>query len=288
MRRIAAKKREILFPEEGLPLLAAVLNLSEDSFSGDGKENWKVRAGQLLESGVRWIDAGAESTRPGSKGVEAEREKGLLTEALGYLRSLSPDVILSADTRKADVAEAALNAGADIINDVSGLADPAMAEVIAESGAGYVLMHTRGTPETMQQKENCRYSDVTEEVSRFFAEQLKELERCGVRRDSVLLDPGIGFAKTTEDNVRLIRSAEEFHRRFDLPLFYGISRKRFIGELTGEPDASKRDPGTCGALIYLMEHGVEVLRIHNVKAAADALEMYALLNRKENLPCGLN
>lgn len=278
MRSTVCSSRTIRYGS-GHPMLAAILNLSPDSFSGDGASDWRPRADALIRSGVCWIDVGAESTRPGSSGVDPDHERALLIPAIRYIREQAPEIIISADTRHASVARAAAEAGADILNDVSGLGDPAMLRTVAETGCGFVLMHSRGTPETMQSKENLKYADVTEDVCSFFEEQLRRLENAGVPRSAVLLDPGIGFAKNTEQNLTLIRNADVFHRRFDLPLFYGVSRKRFIGELTGETDASKRDAGTAGVLLYLADLGTEVLRVHNVKTASDALCMYEMLKK---------
>lgn len=263
------------------PLLAGILNLSPDSFSGDGGGDWSGRAERLVAEGADMLDVGAESTRPGSSGVSCEEETAMLVPAIRRLRTLfGAGMVISADTRKAKAAEAALQAGADIINDVSGLGDPDMAGVVARHGAGLVLMHSRGTPETMQNGENLRYEDVTDEVCRFFEKKLAEAEQAGIRRESVMLDPGIGFAKTVEQNLTLIRSAEVFRARFGLPLYYGVSRKSFIGALTGVADPAMRDPGTLGVLVYLAEKGTEILRVHDVAGARAALKMREILGKE--------
>jgi len=263
------------------PLLAGILNLSPDSFSGDGGGDWSGRAERLMAEGADMLDVGAESTRPGSIGVPCEEEKAMLVPAIRQLRGrFGAGAVISVDTRKAQAAEAALEAGADIINDVSGLGDPAMAGVVARYGAGLVLMHSRGTPETMQSGENLHYDNVTDDVSAFFERKLAEAEKAGIRRGSVMLDPGIGFAKTVEQNLTLIRSAEVFRARFGLPVYYGVSRKSFIGALTGVEDASRRDPGTLGVLIYLAEKGVEILRVHDVDGARAALKMREILGKE--------
>ena len=227
------------------------------------------------------VDVGAESTRPGSSGVSCEEETAMLVPAVRRLRTLfGAGAIISVDTRKAPAAEAALQAGADIINDVSGLGDPAMAGVVARYGAGYVLMHSRGTPETMQTGENLHYENVTDDVSAFFEKKLAEAEKAGIRRESVMLDPGIGFAKTVEQNLTLIRSVEVFRARFGLPVYYGVSRKSFIGALTGVAEPSRRDPGTLGVLMYLAEKGAEILRVHDVAGARAALTMMEILEKE--------
>jgi len=263
------------------PLLAGILNLSPDSFSGDGGGDWSGRAERLVAEGADMVDVGAESTRPGSFGVSCEEETAMLVPAVRRLRTLfGAGAIISVDTRKAPAAEAALQAGADIINDVSGLGDPAMAGVVARYGAGYVLMHSRGTPETMQTGENLHYENVTDDVSAFFEKKLAEAEKAGIRRESVMLDPGIGFAKTVEQNLTLIRSVEVFRARFGLPVYYGVSRKSFIGALTGVAEPSRRDPGTLGVLMYLAEKGAEILRVHDVAGARAALTMMEILEKE--------
>lgn len=263
------------------PLLAGILNLSPDSFSGDGGGDWSGRAERLVAEGADMLDVGAESTRPGSVGVSCEEETAMLVPAIRRLRTLfGAEMIISADTRKAEAAEAALQAGADIINDISGLKDPAMAGVVARHGAGLVLMHSRGTPETMQSEENLRYGNVTDDVCAFFEKKLAEAEKAGIRRGAVMLDPGIGFAKTVEQNLTLIRSAEVFRARFGLPVYYGVSRKSFIGALTGVAEPSRRDPGTLGVLIYLAEKGADVLRVHDVAGARAALKMREILEKE--------
>ena len=263
------------------PLLAGILNLSPDSFSGDGGGDWPGRAERLVSAGADMLDVGAESTRPGSSGIPCEKEIKLLVPAIRRLRlHFGPDAVISADTKKASAAEAALQAGADIINDVSGLGDPGMAETVARYGAGLVLMHSRGTPETMQNGENLRYENVTDDVSAFFEMRLKEAERAGIRREAVMLDPGIGFAKTAEQNLTLIRAADVFRARFGLPLYYGVSRKSFIGTLTGVEDPAMRDPGTLGVLLYLAGKGAEILRVHDVAGARAALKMMEILEKE--------
>ncbi len=263
------------------PLLAGILNLSPDSFSGDGGGDWPGRAERLVSDGADMLAVGAESTRPGSAGISCEEETAMLVPAIRHLRArFGKDLVISADTRKAQAAEAALQAGADIINDISGLGDPGMAETVARYGAGLVLMHSRGTPETMQTGENLRYDDVTDDVSRFFEKKLLEAERAGIRRECVMLDPGIGFAKTVEQNLTLIRSAGVFRARFGLPLYYGVSRKSFIGKLTGVDDPAMRDPGTLGVLLYLAGKGVEILRVHDAAGARAALKMMEILEKE--------
>lgn len=278
MKFLAAHGVEFCCDDPKDPGIVGILNLSADSFSGDGKTDMKDRFAMILESGASFVDVGAESTRPGSQSVPEEVEIKQIREALRYIRSVS-DLPVSVDTRKSAVAEMALSEGANIINDVSGLQyDPAMADVIAKYQAGLILMHSRGTPETMQTSEHLQYNDVCRDVSEFFRQQLTLAERRGIARTHIMLDPGIGFAKTVEQNLALIRYGATFRREFQLPVFYGVSRKRFLGELTGQPEPVKRDFATAGVLAYLaLQGGVDFFRVHDPAGMVGFLKVYHTL-----------
>lgn len=279
MKFLAAHGVEFRCDSRKAPGLVGILNLSADSFSGDGRMDMKDRFAAILEAEVAFVDVGAESTRPGSLPVPEEMEMKMIREALRYIRSVST-IPVSVDTRKSAVAEMALNEGADIINDVSGLQyDPAMADVIAAHKAGLILMHSRGTPETMQTAEYLQYDDVCEDITAFFRNQLLYAESRGIDRAHIMLDPGIGFAKTLEQNLALIRYGSELKKSFDLPVFYGVSRKRFLGELTGHADAAERDFATAGVLAYLAVHGgADFFRVHHPCGMKDMLKIYNILS----------
>jgi dihydropteroate synthase len=287
MKFLAAHGVEFCCDSRKGPGIAGILNLSPDSFSGDGKMDMESRFAMIQKSGASFVDVGAESTRPGSQPVPEEMEIKMIRDALRFIRSRS-DLPVSVDTRKSAVAEMALNEGADIINDVSGLQyDPAMADVIAAHGAGLILMHSRGTPETMQSTEHLQYNNVCEDVSRFFHEQLAYAESRGIRSDHIMLDPGIGFAKTQEQNLELIRYGAAFRKEFQLPVLYGVSRKRLLGELTGQTDPAKRDFATAGVLAYLAVHGgVDFFRVHDPVGMNEMLKLYYILlseNKQEGV-----
>ena len=255
-----------------------VLNCTPDSFSDGGSYNSAEaalrRAISMLDDGASMIDIGGESTRPGSPDLPVEEEISRVVPAIALLRKERPDCAISVDTRKLAVARAALAAGADLVNDVSGLQfDPGIAELAAREGAALCLMHMRGTPATMQNPENLLYDDLLADISEFLSGAAAKAEVCGVSKESIVLDPGLGFSKGLEQNVQLMRQMDKFHS-LGYPLLVGPSRKAFIGKLSNEPDASKRDFGTCGAALALALKGVQIIRVHNVKAVRQALDVF--------------
>lgn len=256
------------------PRLFAILNLTPDSFSDgglhDAPEAAAEFAAQLVADGADAIDLGAESTRPGSGAVPPDEEIRRLLPPLKLIRARFPDLFLSVDTRKADVADAALAAGADCVNDVSGLQfDPAMEDAVAAHRASLIIMHMRGTPDTMQAPENLVYGDLIADVSAFLLDAVEKAVRAGVDRGRIMLDPGIGFSKNDEQNMELIRRAAEF-RKLGYPLFYGISRKGFIGRMFNIPCPADRDEATARLQIDLCRAGVHALRVHNPAASLKA------------------
>ena len=263
-----------------VPAVFGIINLTPDSFSDGGKypdpESAVKEALRMFEAGAAGVDLGAESTRPGAKEVPAEIETGRLVPVIRGILERKPDAVISVDTRKAAPARASLEAGADIINDVSGLTfDPDMARTVAGFDAAVVLMHMRGTPETMRSRpEMMRYDNVVTEV----AEALELLQEnaiaAGIRSDAILLDPGLGFAKTPEQDFALVRDAAYLRERLHTPLFYGPSRKSFLSSICPGKPAAERDHATTGILCALAAAGVEVLRVHNVPMAVDALKAF--------------
>lgn len=267
-----AGRHEFRFPRR--TLVMGVLNVTPDSFSDGGRffsiEAALERAGKLLLEGADLLDVGGESTRPGAASVPADEEIRRIVPVIERLAAQGGTPI-SVDTQKPEVAHAALLAGASIVNDIAAnRADDAMARVVAEFGAGYVAMHMQGTPQTMQQ--SPAYSDVVGEVDNFFAERLAMLERLGVRREQVVLDPGIGFGKTLEHNLRLLAALPRFARQ-GRPVLLGVSRKSFLGKLTGTENPAERLPGalTCAALA--VRDGVQLLRVHDVRETVQAVRV---------------
>jgi dihydropteroate synthase len=268
------------------PVVMGILNLTPDSFSDGGKflgfDDAVRRAREMAAQGADLIDLGGESTRPGSAEVSADEEAARVVPVLCALRG-ALDLPLSVDTRKAAVAREALAAGAHVVNDVSGLADPGMADAVAPSGAGLVLMHMRGTPTTMQGLTD--YADVVDDVAAELSVSLARADAAGIARDRVVLDPGIGFAKTAEQNLALIASLRRLESRLGRPVLLGPSRKAFIGALLGGVPAAERDAGTVGACVAGLARGARLFRVHDVRAARQALDVaWAVLRLPERAP----
>ncbi|PZQ96900.1 MAG: dihydropteroate synthase [Cereibacter sphaeroides] len=256
------------------PRIMGILNVTPDSFSDGGKfldrDAAVGRARAMAGSGAEILDIGGESTRPGASEVSVGDEIARTAPVIAAIADLG--VPLSIDTRKAGVAEAALTAGAAIVNDVAALGfDPAMAGVVAVSGAPVVLMHARGTPATMQQ--GPVYEDVLLDVYDFLAERIAAAEAAGISRDRIVVDPGIGFGKTVAHNLALIRGLSLFHG-LGCPIMLGASRKRFIGTISGEDVAERRMPGSLAVALAGVAQGAQILRVHDVAETRGALALW--------------
>jgi dihydropteroate synthase len=256
------------------PLLMGIVNVTPDSFSDGGRfldPGAAVgRALQLVADGADLLDIGGESTRPYSEPVTAEDE---IRRVLPVIERLSKqvEVPISIDTSKAMVARAAVDAGAQIINDVTGLeGDPRMLELVLESQVGVCVMHMQGTPQTMQ--DNPTYFDVVAEVREYLRRRRDELVAAGVEHERICLDPGIGFGKTHEHNIELMAHCRELHA-LGCPLLVGHSRKGFLGKLIGNNDAD-RTFATVGAALSLAMQGVQIVRVHDVRSLRDALAAF--------------
>ena len=255
----------------GEPLVMGVINVTPDSFSDGGEslgpERALRRARALVAEGAGMLDVGGESTRPGAAPVGAEEEIARVVPVIRLLRERL-DVPLSIDTRKAGVARAAIEAGAVVVNDVSALGDPRMAGVVAEAGVGVVLMHMRGTPETMQR--DPRYDDVVGEVAAELEAARARAVAAGIEAERVVLDPGIGFGKTAEHNLALIAGLERISA-LGSPVLLGASRKAFIGALLGGLPPGERGAGTAGACVAGLLKGARIFRVHDVRLVREAL-----------------
>jgi len=252
--------------------IMGILNATPDSFSDGGQflqpEAAVAHGLQMVSEGADLIDIGGESTRPGSRSIPEDEE---LRRVIPVIRGLRGKSLLSIDTTKAAVAEAAVEAGADVVNDVSGLrGDPAMAGVVARSGAGVVIMHMQGTPQTMQQ--NPRYEDVIAGVGDFFRQAMQRAVECGIDPMSIALDPGIGFGKTPEHNLRLLSGLSSF-LEFQRPLLIGVSRKSFLGWIAGAQDPEDRLWPGLSLTCLCRERGAAIFRVHDVKPHREALRM---------------
>lgn len=261
------------------PFLMGVVNVTPDSFSDGGRfldaGAAVAHARRLVFEGADILDIGGESTRPGAEVVPAAEEIRRVVPVITALRESGVTAPISVDTLKAEVARAALRAGADLINDVSGLRDPAMAALAAETGTPVVLMHMRGTPADMQAR--AVYRDVVGEVAGELESALEAAERAGVKAERVVLDPGIGFAKTAEQSVALLGGLDRL-RALGRPLLVGPSRKSFIGALTGAA-ADARLSGTLAAVAACALAGVEFVRVHDVAQSKQAAAVAAAIRR---------
>jgi dihydropteroate synthase len=251
------------------PMVMGIINCTTDSFFDGGKylqPDRAVKQGQVLaDQGAQILDVGGESSRPGSKPVslheELQRVVPVVEGLFSALRQAKQDVVLSVDTSKSGVAAAALQAGADIVNDISGCRfDPGLQDILVQFKPGYVLMHAQGRPETMQH--NPVYENVVEEVLRFFEQRMDELISSGLREDSIVLDPGIGFGKHLEDNLQLLRGVERF-LALGRPLLIGISNKSLWKDLLGL-ELDQRGTVSQVATALLTVRGVKVHRVHDV------------------------
>ncbi|MDB4947778.1 MAG: folP [Gemmatimonadetes bacterium] len=257
----------------GRPLVMGILNATPDSFSDGGRFRSAgpalARARRMVDEGADLVDVGGESTRPGASQVSVAEEVDRVVPLVRLLKA-SISVPVSVDTRRAEVARLALEAGADAVNDVSALSDPEMAAVVASHGCGLVLMHMRGTPATMQSM--AVYGDVAGEVAEELSERLGRALDAGIEADRIALDPGIGFAKTAEQNLELIARLDVLVR-LGHPVLVGASRKAFIGRLLGGIAADERDAGTVGACVVGLARGARIFRVHEVRAARHALDV---------------
>ncbi len=254
-------------------LIMGILNVTPDSFSDGGQSlDPKIavdRAQQMIAEGADIIDIGGESTRPGASYVSEEEEIKRIGPIFEFLGKCT-DVPLSIDTRKASVARVALDSGASIVNDVSALREDAcMAQVVQESGAGVVLMHRQGDSATMQQAPH--YTNVVGEVKSFLSESILRARSVGIMPDRIMIDPGIGFGKTCYHNLEILANIGEF-LQLEQPLMIGLSRKAFIGEITGKPVA-EREMGNAAAVAIAVWQGANVLRVHDVAAMKDAIQV---------------
>lgn len=256
-----------------------IVNVTPDSFSDGGRyfdPTAAIEHGlQLVADGADLLDVGGESTRPGAAPVSADEE---LLRVLPVVRKLAAhsNAIISVDTSKAEVAAACLDAGASIINDVTGLSDPEMIRVCGGSGAGVVVMHMQGTPQTMQH--DPRYTDVSSEVGEFLTARLDALSAAGIPPHRVALDPGIGFGKSQEHTLQQLARLGEY-KRFQRPVVLGVSRKGFLGQLTGRP-REDRLAGTLAVNCFAIATGAaHILRVHDVAAHHDAVLIHEAIAR---------
>ena len=256
-----------------IPNIMGILNLTPDSFSDGGKFiNKKTginHANNLFNYGADIVDVGGESTRPGSKPVSKKEEWNRIKE---ILKNINKKIPLSLDTRKSEIMNKGIQVGVKLINDVSGLSyDSKTVEVLKKSKTPFVIQHSQGTPEKMQK--NPKYKNELLDIYDFFERKIKFLISMGVKHNDIIIDPGIGFGKNLKHNMNLIRSVSILHT-LGFPILLGLSRKRFIKDLSGKNDSKERLGGTVASSLYVIMQGVQVLRIHDVNELRQSIKVF--------------
>lgn len=264
------------------PQIMGILNVTPDSFSDGGRflapDDAVAQAQRMVRDGADILDIGGESTRPGAQEVPIDAEIARVVPVISALRAAGVTTPISIDTRKAAVAEAAVRAGANLVNDVSAMTfDPDMAQTVARLAVPVCLMHAQGTPQTMQA--DPHYDDVVREVFDYLAARIKAAHAAGIDAAQIIVDPGIGFGKTQGHNLTILQNLGVFHA-LNCPILLGASRKRFIGTITDAPDATARMPGSVAVALDAIRQGVQILRVHDVAETSAAAKMQMALTRK--------
>ena len=253
------------------PVIMGILNITPDSFYSISRTEESAiveRAGQMIAEGAQILDIGGQSTRPGAERISPDEEWARVESGLKAIRTAFPEILISIDTFYSSVAEKAIANGVDLINDVSaGSIDPKMFETAAKLGVPYVLMHMQGDPQSMQK--SPEYENVVQDIILFFSQKINELKKAGVK--DIILDPGFGFGKTLEHNFTILNKLDEFSL-LECPLLIGMSRKKMIQNATGS-DAEHSLNGTVAANTIALLNGASILRVHDVKAAKDAISI---------------
>lgn len=266
--------------EVGRPLVMGILNVTPDSFSDGGRYENPDRAIEhadaMIRDGADIIDVGPESSRPGAAPVPAGEQIARAIPAIRKIRAAHPGIAISVDTRLFEVAEAALDAGADIVNDISALRDaPQMAKLAADRGAGLVLMHMKGDPQTMQAEP--KYDDVVAEVVEFLEDRAELAEEAGVARSHIILDPGVGFGKTIEHTLTLLRNLDRVVR-LGYPILLGASRKSFLARINRDAESpANRLGGSLACVAHAAGAGVEIVRVHDVRESRQLVDTLAAI-----------
>lgn len=265
------------------PKVMGIVNNTPDSFSGDGVggdiERAASRGLMMFESGASIVDVGGESTRPGASPVSVDLEMTRTIPVVERLSKIYPGRV-SIDSMKPEVAEGALYAGATIVNDVSGLRNPKMIEVVAEHDAAVIIMHMLGEPRTMQAKP--RYKDVVKDILEYLKDRVSAAEEAGVRPNKIMIDPGIGFGKTAEHNLEILGRLREL-KALGKPIVIGVSRKAFIGKLTGQT-ADHRLEGSVAAAVLAVREGADIVRVHDVPETVQALRVSSAIMARLPVP----
>ena len=248
-----------------------VINATPDSFHADSRHGSVERARKMVENGANWIDIGGESTRPGAEEISIEEETKRI---LSLVREISKFAKVSIDTRNYEVARTALENGALMVNDVSGLRDKNMFDLIIEKQCNVCIMHMLGEPGTMQ--DNPNYGDVCQEVFDYLLEKANLLVENGLAAEKIYLDPGIGFGKNLEHNIELLKQS---HRLRPFKILWGVSRKSMIGQICDQPETQNRLAGTLGVAAIAFEQGIDIIRVHDVR---EHFDLFSVMNRLVN------
>tara|TARA_B100001248_G_scaffold79784_1_gene57826 strand:+ start:9713 stop:10543 length:831 start_codon:yes stop_codon:yes gene_type:complete len=257
------------------PLILGILNLTPDSFSDGGKYNTEYKAlkkvEEFINEDVDIIDIGAESSRPGSKRISLSEERRRLFPIISKIKKKF-NIIISLDTMKSEIAQEGFDKGIEVINDVSGfMYDDKMPNVIGKNDGAVILNHTSALPETMQK--NTKYKNIFNDIKIFFTNRIKKCIKNNISNKSIILDPGIGFGKNTQQNIDLIKNVKKF-KNFDLPLMYGVSNKKLLGDILGIENPEKRVNASVITGLILLINGVNLLRVHNVKETKEMLRLW--------------
>ena len=265
--------------DDGFPRIMGVLNITPDSFYANSRlssvEETLEIATKMIDNGADWLDIGGESTRPGAKTIDSNEEIARILPVIRAVRMKYPSIGISIDTRWADVAEAALDEGADMINDISALSDPRMIEVIKTKKCPICIMHMKGIPENMQ--DNPEYNDVVKEVREMLTEKVNLLVDAGIGVGQIIGDPGIGFGKLLQHNITLLSAGRDVIPMENMGLMWGVSRKRMFSDLLGRSDAEDRLAGTLGIAAMAKSRAVDIIRVHDVPEHTDLFRAMSAL-----------
>ena len=260
-------------------IIMGILNITPDSFHSESRrfelEDSVKRGIEIWDYGATWLDIGGESTRPGASPVDTEEELRRVIPVIKSLKERRPEGLISIDTRRAKVAREAINAGAEMINDISGFSDPEMIDVVLETGCAVCIMHMQGEPEKMQ--ENPEYNNCVEEVSSFLFDKAQELVESGHPKELIIIDTGIGFGKLLSHNIQIIKSIETLTES-NFSTLLGVSRKSMIGQITGKQKTEDRLPGTLATSAFAFYNKIDIIRVHDVDENVDLMKVLNELN----------
>ena len=270
--------------ENGIPKLMGILNVTPDSFHADSRydavEEATEKAIQMWNQGATWIDIGGESTRPNAQPVSIEEELNRVIPVIESIREKNGEGLISIDTRNVEVAIKAIEAGADLVNDVSGLKSKEMFDFVVENKVPVCIMHMQNNPLNMQ--ENPVYDDVIQDVSNELTITVQRMLDLGYPSDLICIDPGIGFGKTHSHNLALLRAGRDLLRDLDCSILWGVSRKSIIGKICEAEDTNERLAGTLGSTALAFNYGIDLLRVHDVKENSDLLKVMNEIHNRPN------